>query len=262
MTLLAIAVGSSNIRIGVFEEEQLTMTTSMRVDAQILPDEYAVKLQSALALFGCDPQKIDGAILCSVTPPLTGVMRQAVARLTRARLMIVGPGLKTGLQIRINDPAQLGADLAVCAAAALDRYEPPMIVASFGTAAALMALDQTGALRGGAIMPGLKISLEALAARTAQLPQIDLERPPKAAIGANTVDAMTSGLIYGAACAADGMARRMEEELGQPAKLIATGSFARIVAPHCLHPLVIEEDLIMEGLRLLYLRNVREPKSL
>ncbi len=260
--LLAIAMGSSNIRIGVFDGKKLAMRTSMRVDAQILPDEYAVKLQSALALFGCDPQRIDGAILCSVTPPLTGVMRQAVARLTRARLMIVGPGLKTGLQIRINDPAQLGADLAVCAVAALDRYEPPLIVASFGTAAALLALDQTGAVRGGAILPGLKISLEALTARTAQLPQIDLERPPKAAIGSNTVDAMTSGLIYGAACAADGMVCRMEKELGRPARLIATGSFAQIVAPHCAHPLEIEEDLIMEGLRLIYLRNARETKPL
>lgn len=255
--LLTIAVGSSNIRIGVFEGEKLVMHTSMRVDTQILPDEYAVKLQSALTLFGCDPCKIDGAILCSVTPPLTGVMRQAVARLTGVRLMIVGPGLKTGLHIRINDPAQLGADLAVCAVAALEHYQPPLIVASFGTAATLLALDQTGAVRGGAILPGLKLSLEALVAHTAQLPQIDLERPPKSVIGSNTVDAMTSGLLYGAACAADGMVSRMEQELGQPVQLIATGSFARIVAPHCLHPLVMEPDLIMEGLRLIYLRNAK-----
>lgn len=255
--LLTIAVGSSNIRIGVFEGEQLAMRTSMRVDAQILPDEYAVKFQSALALFGCDPQKIHGAILCSVTPPLTGVVGQAVARLTRARLMVVGPGLKTGLQIRINDPAQLGADLAVCAVAALEKYEPPLIVASFGTATTLLVLDRAGALRGGAILPGLKISLAALAAHTAQLPQIDLERPPKAVIGQNTVDAMTAGLIYGAACAADGLVDRMERQLGQPARLIATGSFARIVAPHCLHPLEVEQDLILEGLRLIYQRNAK-----
>ena len=260
--LLAIAVGSSNIRIGVFDGERLAMKTSMRVDAQILPDEYAVKIQSALALFGCDPQKIDGAILCSVTPPLTGVMRQAVVRLTRARLMVVGPGLKTGLQIRINDPDQLGADLAVCAAAALDRYDPPLAIASFGTATTLTLLDQEGRLRGGAIMPGLKISLAALAAHTAQLPQIDLERPPKAVVGQNTVDSMTSGLIYGAACAADGLVGRMEEELGQPVRLIATGAFARIVAPHCRRSFAIEEDLIMEGLRLIYLRNLREAKPL
>lgn len=255
--LLAIAIGSTNIRIGVYEGERLLVQTSMRADTLILPDEYAVKIQSALLLFGCDIGKIDGVILSSVMPPLVSVMRQAVARLTRARILVVGPGLKTGLHIRINDPGQLGSDLVVCAVAALHRHEPPLLVCSMGTATTMVAIDREGAVRGGAIMPGVKISLDALADHTAQLPRIDLERPPRDVIGLNTVDCMKSGILYGTACAIDGMAARMEESLGEEARLVATGAYARVIAPLCRRTALVEEDLMMEGLRLIHSKNVK-----
>lgn len=253
--LLAIAIGSTNIRIAVFEGRQPLVQTSMRADTLILPDEYAVKIQSALQLFGCDPAEIDGVILSSVMPPLVSVMRQAVARLTGARMLVVGPGLKTGLHIRINDPGQLGSDLVVCAVAALGRYKPPLLVCSMGTATTMVAIDREGAVRGGAIMPGVKISLDALAEHTAQLPRIDLERPPRDVIGLNTVDCMKSGILYGTASAIEGMAARMEESLGEEAQLVATGSYAPAIAPLCRRPLVIDEDLMMEGLRMIYNKN-------
>lgn len=255
--LLAIAVGSTTTRLGVFQGERLVLQTSMGTDTRALADEYAVKIRSALLLYGCDPARIDGAILASVMPPLVSVMRQAVGRLTAARLLVVGPGLKSGLQIQINDPGQLGSDLVCCAVGALARYEPPLLVCSMGTATTMIAIDSRGAVQGGAILPGVKVALDALTQHTAQLPQIDLEQPPKDVIGRNTIDCMKSGVLYGNACTLDGMAARMEETLGQPARRVATGSYAAAITPYCWVGWTVEQDLVLEGLQRIHARNAR-----
>lgn len=261
--ILTIAIGSSSIRLGVFEERKLVLQTSMRADTQSLPDEYAVKIQSALQLFGCVPSQLDGAILSSVMPPLAPVLRQAVSRLIGARPLVVGPGLKTGLHIRINDPAQLGSDLVVCAVAALEKHPGPLLVCSLGTATTLIAIDASGALRGGAILPGVQISLDALSQHTAQLPRIDLEHPPQGVIGLNTVDCMKSGIFYGTACAIDGLAKRMEQDLGvEAATLVVTGTYGPLIAPCCQRPTLVEPDLVLEGLAAIYQRNTAKKREL
>lgn len=253
--LLVIAIGSSNIRIGLYEGDKLRMQTSMRVDTQILPDEYAVKIQSALGLFGCRADEVEGAILSSVMPPLTFGIHQAVERLCHVRPLVVGPGLRTGLPIRINDPAQLGSDLVTQAVAAREMKLGPTVVCSLGTATTFVLMDGQGAVRGASIAPGMKISLESLARHTAQLPWIDLETPPPGAVGKTTVDSMKSGLLLGTACLVEGMTKRMEEELGEDVSLILTGTFAPLIAPLCRRECRTEPDLILEGLRLIYERH-------
>ncbi|WP_458862320.1 type III pantothenate kinase [Acidaminobacterium chupaoyuni] len=257
--LLAVSIGSSNIHIGLYEGKNLKVQTTMRVDTQILADEYAAKLMSALTLFKKEPSEISGVILSSVMPPLVSVIRRAVRRLTQAPMVVVGPGVKTGLKISINDPAQMGADLVSCAVGALSYYEPPMILCSMGTATTLMAIDANGALCGGTIAPGMKISLEALASHTAQLPRIDLESDCKAVIGRNTVDCMKSGILNGTAAMAEGLAQRMAEELGSEAPIILTGDYAELAAPYFRGNIKVHPALTMEGLRLIYEKNCKEP---
>ena len=253
--LLVIAIGSSNIRIGLYEGQKLRMQTSMRVDTQILPDEYAAKLRAALGLFGYRGEEVEGAILSSVMPPLTFGIRQAVERLCHVRPLVVGPGLKTGLAIRINDPAQLGSDLVTQAVAAREKEKGPSVVCSLGTATTFLLLDGQGAVRGASIAPGMQISLAALAQHTASLPWIDLETPPPAALGKTTVDSMKSGLLLGTACLVEGMTQRLEEEAGEAVSLLLTGTFAPLIAPLCRRKCRIEPDLALEGLRLLYERH-------
>ena len=169
---------------------------------------------------------------------------------------MVGPGTKTGIDIRIDNPAQLGADLLVGAVAAVARYGPPCAVWDLGTATKVSVVDAAGAYRGGAIMPGVGVSMDALVARASLLPSIRLEAPPKA-VGTNTIHCMQSGAVFGTAAMLEGMTARIEEELGYPVKAVATGGFGREVAEHCRRPLQYDGDLLLEGLRLIYEKNKR-----
>jgi type III pantothenate kinase len=169
---------------------------------------------------------------------------------------VVGPGLKTGLNIKIENPAQTGADLVVGCVAALRQHKPPMIVIDMGTATTMIALDQTGAFIGGCIAPGVKISMDALTGRTALLPGLQLDQPKKA-IGRNTIDCMRSGIMMGSACMLDGMVQRMEEELGSKATVVITGGIAKFVMPMCRTPMIYDKDLLLKGLVTLYRENTR-----
>ena len=183
-------------------------------------------------------------------------MKTALKKLTGHTALVVGPGLKTGLNIKIENPAQTGADLVVGSVAALRQYKPPMIVVDMGTATTMVVLDETGALVGGCICPGVKISLDALTERTALLPGLQLDQP-KRAIGRNTIDCMRSGIMMGTACMLDGMVQRMEEELGQKTTVIATGGIARFITPMCKTPIIYDKDLLIKGLAMLYRENKR-----
>jgi type III pantothenate kinase len=215
-----------------------------------------VDLKILLDVYGIDRNDIEGTIIASVVPQVLNSMQTAVKKLTGKTCLIVGPGLKTGLNIKIENPSQTGADLVVGCVAALREHKPPMIVVDMGTATTMVVLDETGALIGGCICPGVKISMDALTERTALLPGLQLDQP-KRAIGRNTVDCMRSGIMMGNAAMLDGMVERMEAELGQKCTVVATGGIAKFIVPMCKTPVVYDKDLLVKGLAALYRDNKR-----
>ena len=201
-----------------------------------------------------DPAKLEGAIICSVVPIVTMNIRPAVEQLTGKQAVVVGPGLKTGLRINIDNPGALGADRVADAVAAVNLYSVPLITIDMGTATTISVVDQNKNFIGGVIMPGLKISTDALASKTSQLPHISLD-PPRKAIGRNTVDCMRSGIILGTASTVDGLLTRIEEELGESCTVISTGGLCKLVTPYCKHPVICDEQLLLKGLMVIYYKN-------
>ncbi len=252
--ILAIDIGNSNIVLGCIEEKEIVKEARMATDLIKTSDQYCAELKSMLDLLEISPKDIEGAIVSSVVPPVLNSFKTAIIKLTGITPMVVGPGMKTGLNILLDNPALAGGDLIVGAVAALAEYKPPLLIVDMGTATTMTAIDGKRNFLGGAIFPGVKISAEALSGRTAQLPAISLEAPPKA-IGRNTVDCMRSGLMMGAAAMLDGMIMRMEEELGEPATVIVTGGIARFVMPMCRRKMIYDKDLLLKGLCLLYENN-------
>ena len=255
--ILAIDIGNTNIVLGCMEHDRILVEARMATDLLKTSDQYCVELKNLLNLYEVDLQAIEGVIISSVVPPVLNSCRTAVRKLTGKTPMIVGPGIRTGLNIQMENPAQIGSDLIVAAVAALSCFEPPLIIIDMGTATTITAIDKTGTYVGGCISPGPKISAEALSARTAQLPAISLESPKKA-IGKNTIDAMRSGVMLGSACMVDGMIDRIDAELGGGATVVATGGIARFVLPMCRHAIEYDRDLLLKGLALLYENNCRE----
>lgn len=253
--LLAIDVGNTNIVLGCIEGDDICCTARIATDRTRTEDEYAMALTQILALRGIDPKGLDGAIISSVVPELKPILTKAIRVLCGITPLVVGAGVKSGLNIRIDNPAQLGSDLVVGAVGAMSKYPKPLLVFDFGTATTLSVIDGKGAYLGGMIMPGLRLAVEALASRTAQLPHIDLSAPPRA-IGTNTVDCMNAGAIYGNAAMLDGVIDRVEAELGEPvAAVVATGGLISKVAPYCRRKIEIEEDLMLWGLKIIYEKN-------
>lgn len=252
--ILALDIGNTNITIGCYEGRELQFVSRMACDKSRMEDQYAIELRDILDIYGIDAQCIEGSIISSVVPPLTASIKHAVNKITGTTPLLVGPGIKTGLNIRIENPASLGADFVADCVAALESYPCPCIVIDMGTATKIAVLDETQSMIGGCIMPGLGISLEALCARTAQLPQISLEAPRRV-VENNTIDCMKSGLIYGNASMVDGMCERMEEELGAPCSVVATGGLAHFITSHCRREVVLAENLLLDGLRILYEKN-------
>jgi type III pantothenate kinase len=254
--ILAVDIGNSNIVIGGVEGESIVFESRIRTDATKTSDEYCVDLKILLDVQGIAVQSIEGAIIASVVPQVLNSIHTAILKLTGKTSLVVGPGLKTGLNIKIENPAQTGADLVVGCVAALREHKPPMIVVDMGTATTVVVLDETGALIGGSISPGVKISMDALTERTALLPGLQLDQP-KRAIGKNTIDCMRSGIMLGTACMLDGLIARMEAELGCKTTVVATGGIAKFVLPMCQTPVIYDKDLIIKGLAALYRDNKR-----
>lgn len=252
--ILTVDIGNSNIVLGGIDGERITFEARLRTDATKTSDEYCIDLKMILDVYQVTPEEIEGAIIASVVPQVLNSMQTAIKKLTGKVSLVVGPGLKTGLNIRIENPAQTGADLVVGSVAALREHRPPMIVIDMGTATTMVVLDETGALIGGCIAPGVKISMDALTDRTALLPGLQLDQPKKA-IGRNTIDCMRSGIMMGNACMLDGMIERMEEELGSKTTVVATGGIARFIVPMCKNPIIYDKDLIVKGLATLYREN-------
>lgn len=254
--ILTVDIGNSNIVLGGVEGENIVFEARLRTDSTKTSDEYSIDLKMILEVNRVSTDAIEGSIVASVVPPVLNSIQTAIKKLTGKNCLVVGPGLKTGLNIAIENPAQTGADLVVGSVAALREHKPPMIIVDMGTATTMVVLDKSGALVGGCICPGVKISLDALTGRTSLLPGIQLDQPKKA-IGRNTIDCMRSGIMMGNACMIDGMVRRMEEELGYPTTVVATGGIAKFIVPMCNTKIIYDKDLIVKGLAALYRENKR-----
>ena len=254
--LLAIDIGNSNIVLGCIEGHTIVHEARLATDLIKTSDQYCMDLKNLLSLYEIDRAGIEGVIISSVVPPVLNSFRTAVMKLTGIKPMVVGPGIKTGLNILMDNPAQIGSDLVVAAVAALREYSAPLIVIDMGTATTISVIDANRAYIGGCICPGVRISSEALTARTAQLPGISLETP-KHAIGKNTIDSMQSGIMLGAACMLDGMIERMEQELGRTATVLATGGISCFVIPMCRRKIIYDKNLLIKGLMILYENNKR-----
>jgi type III pantothenate kinase len=254
--ILVVDIGNSNVVIGGVEGENILFEARLRTDATKTSDEYTIDLKSILDIYNADREGIEGCIIASVVPQVLNTFQTALMKLTGQKALVVGPGLKTGLNIAIDNPSQTGADLVVGAVAALREHKAPLIVIDMGTATTMVVLDKNGALIGGSISPGVKISLDALTGGTALLPGLQLDQP-KRAIGRNTTDCMRSGIMLGTACMLDGMIQRMEEELGYQTTVIVTGGIAKFVVPMCRHEMIYDKDLLVKGLAALYRENKR-----
>ena len=254
--ILAVDIGNSNIVLGCIEDRKIKKEARIATDLIKTSDQYCAELKNMLDLLEIPVDSIEGSIISSVVPPLLNSFKTAIRKLTGKVPLVVGPGIKTGLNILLDNPALAGGDLIVAAVAALAEYPAPMLIIDMGTATTITAIDEKKNYLGGCICPGVKISTEALSGRTAQLPAISLEAPQKA-IGRNTIDSMRSGLMMGSAAMLDGMIDRMEEELGHPVTVIATGGIARFVIPMCRRKIHYDKDLLLKGLLRLYENNKR-----
>ena len=253
--ILAIDVGNTNIVVGVFDGDKLCFISRLASDQNRTSDETAVQLKAVLSIHDIDTTSIDGAIISSVVPMITEPLSQAITTLTGKRPLVVGPGMKTGINISIDNPAQLGSDLLVDSVAASALYPKPLIVADMGTATTLTVVNDKNSIIGGAILPGVKTSLNALTSNTAQLQQISIEAPKKA-IGSNTVDCMRSGTVLGNASMLDGMIDRFNEELGAECFVVSTGGLAEVISRHTKHKVIYNPNLLLEGLYILYKKNI------
>lgn len=254
--ILAVDIGNSNIVLGGIQGNNIAFEARLRTEPTKTSDEYCIDVKIILDVYGFKPEDVEGAIISSVVPQVLNSIKTAIKKLTGKTALVVGPGLKTGLNIRVENPSQTGADLVVGSVAALREQKPPLIVVDMGTATTMSVLDDSGALIGGCICPGVKISLDALTERTALLPGLQLDQPRKA-IGRNTIDCMRSGIMMGNACMLDGMVQRMEEELGQKATVVITGGIAKYIAPLCKTPMIYDKDLLLKGLAFPYRENAK-----
>lgn len=253
--VLVVDIGNTNIVLGAYVDDVLTFTARIATNKDKTADEYSVILNGIFSLNNISTEKIEGVIISSVVPPLTGVFETSLKHFTTVPFMIVGPGIKTGFIIKIDNPAQLGTDMVCNVAGALAEFKKgPLIVIDMGTATTITVVDENGNILGGSISPGLRLSLNALSGGTAQLPFINLDQIKKV-IGTNTIDCMQSGVICGCASMIDGMVDRISRELNANPKIIITGGMSSKVIPHCMHDLYHRPNLLVEGLYNLYLKN-------
>lgn len=256
--LLAIDIGNSNVVIGCLNENNETIKLfRMVTDLKKTEDEYAAGMKTILEYSGLDCSRFEGAIICSVVPPLTEIFRTAVENIIGIRALVVGTGVKTGLNIMIENPGSLGSDIVAASVAAMTDFPLPVIVIDMGTATTITVVDTGNKYIGGAIVPGVALSMNALSAGTSLLQKVPIEAPKKC-INTTTTESMQSGAVYGTAALLDGMIDRFEQELGCKASLVATGGIAARIVPHCTHDVVYDENLLLRGLGIIYKKNKRE----
>lgn len=252
--ILAVDIGNTNIVIGCIEQEKIYFEERVSTNISKTELEYVVEFKTLLDLYKIQVKDITGCIISSVVPPLTNIVKRAMEKLLHISPVIVGPGIKTGLNIMMENPGQVGSDLIVDAVAGLKYYGAPLIIIDMGTATTISVVDEKKNYIGGMILPGVRVSLESLVNRTSQLPRISLEAPKKV-IGRNTVDSMKSGMILGQAACMDGMIERIWEELGYQTKVVATGGLSGCIVPCCRKEIIYDNELTLKGLDIIYRKN-------
>ena len=252
--VLAIDIGNTHILLGCFEDRKILFTELLSTEKTFTVVEYAALFRSALEFNNASFEDIEGAVISSVVPSITGTIKKVVERFTDVQPIVIGPGVKTGLKIRIDNPAQLGCDLVASAVAGIKEYGVPQINIYMGTATTFSLIDSDKNFLGTSIGAGIGIASEALSSRSSQLPTVAVETPKKV-IGTNTIDSMKSGLIFQNAALIDGMIDRIEEEYGEKCVLTATGRYASVIVPHCKHEIICDPDLILKGLIEVYYKN-------
>ena len=253
--LLAIDIGNTNLVIGCIKDDAIIFKARIATDKARTSDQYGVEIKNMLEAFGIQKEDISDCIISSVVPPVFNSVKTGVIKVIGKQPLVVGPGLKTGLNIHVDIPSQVGSDRIVIAVAALATYKAPLILLDLGTATTIEVVEPDNVYMGGIIFPGVKISLDALTNRAAQIPGISLDKP-KNVIGKNTVDCLRSGMMYGTASMIDGLIERIEEELGHSCTIIATGGMAQFVIPLCKHQIILEKDLLLKGLNIIYKKNI------
>lgn len=252
--ILAIDIGNTNIVVGCIDREKtyfIERLSTVRTKTEL---EYAVDLKTVVDIYHIKRTDIEGCIISSVVPQITNAVKLAAEKVLHKEPMVLGPGVKTGLNIMMDNPGQLGADLVANAVAGIHEYPLPLAIIDMGTASTVSVVDEKKHYVGGMIFPGMGVSLDALTARASQLSGISIEAP-KRIIGKNTIECMKSGVIYSNAAALDGIVDRIEEELGQKITVVATGGLARKIVPHCRREILLDEDLLLKGLLIIYEKN-------
>ena len=252
--ILAIDIGNTNIVIGCFDGDKIIFTERLWTNHKSTELEYAILFKNVLEIYSISPDCIDGGIISSVVPSLTNVIKSAMQKLTNAEVMSVGPGVKTGLNILTDNPAQLGSDLVVDAVAGINEYPVPLVIFDLGTATTVSVIDKNKSYMGTIIIPGIEVSLNSLVGGTSQLPKISLEIP-KNVIGTNTVDCMKSGIMNFTAAGIDGIIGKIEKEIGEKVTVVATGGLASTVVPLCDRDIILDDELLLKGLMIIYNKN-------
>ena len=252
--ILAIDIGNTNIVVGCIDDQKtyfIERLSTVRTKTEL---EYAVDLKTVLDIYHIKGSDIEGCIISSVVPQITNTAKLAAEKILKKEVMVLGPGVKTGLNILMDHPGQLGADLVADAVAGLNEYPVPFIVIDMGTATTVSVVNSKKQYIGGMILPGVRVSLDALTAHASQLSGISIDAP-KHVIGKNTVECMKSGVLYSSAAALDGIIDRVEEELGEKATVIATGGLAKKIVSYCKKDIILDEDLLLKGLLVIYEKN-------
>lgn len=252
--ILAIDIGNTNIVIGCLDQKQTYFVERLSTVRTKTELEYAVDLKTVLDIYRIRQEDIEGGIISSVVPQITNVAKLAAEKILKKEVMVLGPGIKTGLNILMDQPAQLGADLVADAVAGISGYPVPLIVIDMGTATTAFVIDEKKNYIGGMILPGVGVALDALVSRASQLSGISIDEP-KRVIGKNTIECMKSGVLYSNAGSIDGIIDRMEEELGQKTTVVATGGLAAKIVPYCKRKIILDEDLMLKGLLVIYEKN-------
>ncbi len=252
--ILALDVGNTNIVVGCLDEENVFFECRLSTDTNKTEAEYAVIFKNLIDIYDINLNNINGAIISSVVPPITNVLKNAVFTVTGYEPIEVDVRMNHGLKINTKNPDELGNDLIVAAVAALDKHKPPLIIFDMGTATTISIIDKDCEFLGVSILPGVKTAMNALFDNASQLPAIKIEAP-KSVIGTNTIECMQSGAVYGNAAMMDGMIDRIEKELGEKATVLATGGLAKFLIPHCSHEILCDENMMLKGLKILYEKN-------
>jgi len=252
--ILVIDVGNTNIVLGIYKGKQLLHHWRISTNRSGTVDEYGITIHNLFQYAGISLEQIEGVAISSVVPPLMGLLEQLCAKYMKKTPLIVGPGVKTGLNIRYENPREVGADRIVNSVAAIEKYGSPLIVVDFGTATTFDYIDEEASYLGGAIVPGIGISTEALYQRAAKLPRIELTKP-KSVVGRNSVTSMQAGIIFGYVGQVDGIVNRIKKEFNVTPKVIATGGLAELIFAESETIEVVDPMLTLEGLRLIYERN-------